>query len=602
MKQHSAFSNERWLLKLLVRYEKRYPLLLAALVTAKLLMPLLSTLLPAAAVAALTRGGGMGQYLAVIGGLMVLYTAGTWFRDWLENQDVVVRDNFRMEGCVAKLMEKSMTMDYGRLESPEGQKQLSAAKNMANNPMAGGVNGMLRMVEPWLRSLLGVLLYGTAAAALDWRILLVLAGMTAASTALDAVIRRYERRTRDSQKQNYREQDYLIDQSDNPVNGKDVRLYRMEGWFLTSLRASFRRSWDVWKGLDRRKAAAMFSDTLFLALRDILAYSVLVSKFLSGQVDAAGFTFTLGVLTTLTALLKEFIGIHSNLLFYNIGFNDYRNFMEQDAAPPKGGNAKAGAVRRPPKVELRDVTFTYPGARTPSIDHLSLTLEPGEKVALVGLNGAGKTTLVKLLSGLYRPDSGEILIDGAPLEEFGDYFDLTGTVYQDVNLLPFTVGENIACQETYDRERVWASLDRAGLRQAVENLPQGLDTHLTQQMERDGVDLSGGQRQRTAFARALYKDAPLLILDEPTAALDPLAEADLYRKYARETADKTSVFISHRLGSTQFCDRVVYMDGGRITEMGTHRELLERGGAYARLFEVQSSWYKDKKEEDHEEI
>lgn len=192
MKQHSAFSNERWLLKLLVRYEKRYPLLLAALVTAKLLMPLLSTLLPAAAVAALTRGGGMGQYLAVIGGLMVLYATGTWFRDWLENQDVVVRDNFRMEGCVAKLMEKSMTMDYGRLESPEGQKQLSAAKNMANNPMAGGVDGMLRMVEPWLRSLLGVLLYGTAAAALDWRILLVLAGMTAASTALDAVIRRYE--------------------------------------------------------------------------------------------------------------------------------------------------------------------------------------------------------------------------------------------------------------------------------------------------------------------------------------------------------------------------------------------------------------------------
>jgi len=603
VKRHSAFSNELWLLKLLTGYEKRYPLLLASLTAAKLLLPLLSTLLPAAAVAALTRGGGMGQYLAVITGLMVLYAGGTFFRDWLENQNIILRDNFRREVCVASLMEKAMTMDYGILESPEGQKRLAAAKNMAGNPMAGGVNMMLYMVEPWLRGLLGVLLYGGAAGALDWRILLVLAGMTGASMGLDTVIRRYEKRTRETQNQNFREQDYLLRQSDDPANGKDVRLYRMEGWFLTTLRAVFQKRWDWRKGLNRRRNAALFSDTLFLALRDALAYSVLVSKFLSGQIDAAGFTFSLGVLTTLTALLNEFIHIQDNLLFYNIGFNDYRDFMERDDAPPAGGDGKACEVRRPPKVELRDVTFTYPGAQTPAIDHLSLTLEPGEKVALVGLNGAGKTTLVKLLSGLYRPDSGEILIDGVPVEEYGDYFDLTGTVFQDVNLLPFTVGENIAGQEDYDRERVWASLDRAGLRQTVENLPKGLDTCLTQQMEKDGVDLSGGQRQRTAFARALYKDAPLLILDEPTAALDPLAEADLYHKYARETADKTSVFISHRLGSTQFCDRVVYMDGGRITEAGTHKDLLEQGGAYARLFEVQSSWYKSRKEgEPHEEI
>jgi ATP-binding cassette subfamily B protein len=189
-------------------------------------------------------------------------------------------------------------------------------------------------------------------------------------------------------------------------------------------------------------------------------------------------------------------------------------------------------------------------------------------------------------------------MDGIPVEQFGrkEYFKLVGTVFQDVNLLPFAVGENLAGREEYDRERAWKALDKAGLREAVTALPRGLDTNLTQQMEKDGVELSGGQRQRLAFARALYKEAPLLILDEPTAALDPLAEADLYRKYARETAGKTSVFISHRLGSTQFCDRVVYMENGRITEMGTHRELLDLGGAYARLFEIQSSWYTDKKE------
>ena len=604
MKRHSALSNEIWLLRRLVKYEKRFPLLLSALIAMKLLLPFLSTLLPAAAVAALTRGGGMGRYLAAIGGLMALYAGCTFLRDWLENRNIILRDNFRQEACVAALMEKAMTMDYGVLESAEGQRELAAAKNMAGNPMAGGVNELVYIMEPWLRNLLGIFLYGAAAAVLDWRILLVLAGMTAANCAAASLVRRYEVQTQKERAQGYRERDYLVRQSDNPANGKDVRLYRMESWFMDSLRTAFQRLWAYRRKRERRRRLGLASDTLFLALRDILAYTVLVSAFLSGEVDAAGFTFSLGVLSTLTGWLNEFIATHDNLLFYSIGFNHYRNFMDREDGVPPGGDAAPDAVRRPPRVELRDVTFTYPEAKTPAIDHLSLTLEPGEKVALVGLNGAGKTTLVKLLSGLYRPDSGEILIDGVPAEQFDPkaYWELVGTVFQDVSLLPFTIGENVAGRERYDRDRVWDALDKAGLREAVNALPKGLDASLTQQMEKDGVELSGGQRQRLAFARALLKDAPLLILDEPTAALDPLAEADLYRKYAQETADKTSVFISHRLGSTQFCHRVAYMEGGRITEMGSHQELLARGGAYAKLFEVQSSWYKDKKEgQTHEE-
>ncbi len=603
MKRHSALSNEIWLLRRLVKYEKRFPLLLSALIAMKLLLPFLSTLLPAAAVAALTRGGGMGRYLAAIGGLMALYAGCTFLRDWLENRNVILRGNFRQEVCVAGLMKKAMTMDYSLLESAEGQRELAAAKNMAGNPMAGGVNELVYIMEPWLRNLLGILLYGAAAAVLDWRILLVLAGMTAANCAAASLVRRYEVQTQKERAQGYRERDYLVRQSDNPANGKDVRLYRMESWFMDSLRTAFQRLW-VYRRKRERRRLGLVSDTLFLALRDILAYTVLVSAFLSGEMDAAGFTFSLGVLSTLTMWLSEFIQTHDNLLYYSIGFNHFRNFMDREDPVHESGDAKADAVRRPPRVELRDVTFTYPEAKTPAIDHLSLTLEPGEKVALVGLNGAGKTTLVKLLSGLYRPDSGEILIDGVPAEQFDPkaYWELVGTVFQDVSLLPFTIGENVAGRERYDRDRVWDALDKAGLREAVNALPKGLDASLTQQMEKDGVELSGGQRQRLAFARALLKDAPLLILDEPTAALDPLAEADLYRKYAQETADKTSVFISHRLGSTQFCHRVAYMEGGRITEMGSHQELLARGGAYAKLFEVQSSWYKDKKEgQTHEE-
>lgn len=161
---------------------------------------------------------------------------------------------------------------------------------------------------------------------------------------------------------------------------------------------------------------------------------------------------------------------------------------------------------------------------------------------MVGLNGAGKTTLVKLLSGLYKPDSGEILVNGVPITDFNavEYLRLVGTLYQDVNILPFTIGENVSGREDYDRTRVWACLEQAGLKETVEAMPKGLDTCITQQLERDGVNLSGGQQQRLLFARVLYKNAPLLILDEPTAALDPLAEADLYQKYAQTAGGKTS--------------------------------------------------------------
>ena len=330
MKRHSTLSNEIWLLKLMMRYDRRYPLFLLASIAAKLALPFLSALLPAAAVAALTRGGGMGHYLAVIVGLMALYAGCTFLRDWLENRNNILKADFRMEVGMAMLMEKTMTMDYNKLEPAEGQKLLSAAKNMAGNPMAGGIDGMLRAVEPWLRSLLGLLLYGAAAVALDWRILLVLAGMTLSGMVLDTVVRRYEERTEEESKQNFREQDYLLSQSDDPVNGKDVRLYRMENWFVTSLLGVFQRRWAWRRGLNRRRAAALTSDALFLALRDILAYTVLVSSFLAGRTDAAGFTFTLGILATLTALLKEFTQVTDNTLYWNIGFDNYRVFMEQD--------------------------------------------------------------------------------------------------------------------------------------------------------------------------------------------------------------------------------------------------------------------------------
>ena len=231
-----------------------------------------------------------------------------------------------------------------------------------------------------------------------------------------------------------------------------------------------------------------------------------------------------------------------------------------------------------------------------------LTICPGDKVALVGLNGAGKTTLIKLICGLYRPTSGRILLDGQDMSTLRqkDIFREFSVVFQDVFAFSFSLLANVSCcvEGQENAARLEESLRTAGLLERVRELPDGVRTFMNKDLDEKGVTLSGGELQKLMLARALYKDASVVILDEPTAALDPIAESEMYEKYDEMIRERTGIFISHRLSSTRFCDRILFLEKGRIIEEGNHEHLMKKGGGYAELFALQARYYQKKRQEE----
>ena len=246
-------------------------------------------------------------------------------------------------------------------------------------------------------------------------------------------------------------------------------------------------------------------------------------------------------------------------------------------------------------VEFRDVSFKYPGSEAYALRHVNMKFKVGSRLAVVGMNGSGKTTFIKLLCRLYDPTEGEILLNGINIRKYryDDYMKIFSVVFQDFQLLALPLGQNVAASQTYDAARVLDCLNKAGFGEKLAKMPHGLDTYLYKSVDTEGVDVSGGEAQKIAIARALYKDSPFIILDEPTAALDPIAEAEIYSKFDEIAGDKTAVYISHRLSSCKFCDEIAVFDSGSVIQQGTHSDLLaDESGKYFELWNAQAQYYK----------
>ena len=327
-----------------------------------------------------------------------------------------------------------------------------------------------------------------------------------------------------------------------------------------------------------------------------VVYFVLIGMLLDGKISVGDFVFFFGLAGSIAGYLQGVItdiaklGVRADKIAYYRDFFGYENHFNHG----EGCTLPKGAV----KIELKDVWYKYEGAEDYTLKGVNLTIGAGESLALVGINGAGKTTLVKLICGMYVPTKGEILVNGRPIADYNieEYYLMISAVFQEIRAVAFTIFEFVASSDMERknaREDAVAAMKAAGIWEKIESLPNGMDTHLQKGVYEDGVDLSGGELQKLVLARAIYKDGSILILDEPTAALDPIAENNLYLRYRELTKGKTSVYISHRFASTRFCDRIVLLGDGVVQESGSHDELMEQNGQYAYMFGVQSKYYKE---------
>lgn len=388
---------------------------------------------------------------------------------------------------------------------------------------------------------------------------------------------------------------YLTNETWSPVTAKDVRILHMKEWLLDTLGQNYDTFMHFERSVGKRDFMADSVNVFAALIRNGVAYVYLIGQVLAGNMDApqfilyfsavSGFTnWVQGIMENVAQIRQSGVGISDvmELLFYA---EPYR-FEDGEALPEN----KAGHY----ELKLENVSFRYPGASEDTLHNLNLTIQNGEKLAVVGRNGAGKSTLVKLLCGFFDPTEGRVLLNGEDIRKYNrkEYYRLFSAVFQDFSILAGTIAENVAQSvEEMDASRVREAVKDAGLKENVERLPEQYETRLGRSVYLDAYELSGGETQRLMLARALYRNAPVIVLDEPTAALDPIAESDLYERYHELTKGSTSIYVSHRLASTKFCDRIILIGAGGIAEMGTHEELMDAGKEYAHLYEIQSRYY-----------
>lgn len=516
-----------------------------------------------------------------------------------------VTDNKRWYNAIGVRMnviteraEKTLSMNYQTLERPDILDMESKAEE-ATGGNNNGVEGLIHSVYSLGVQLFVMVTTFSVVAALDWRLVLIIAALSVVQFLFFRyTVKKDRKEVWDRLAPVWRRIHYMERTTQDFDYAKDVRLFGMKDWLsdkqheiLGEKQERMMRSRNLW----------IYNSTFahgMTLISTAVVYGVLIYSFLGGGISIGDFTLYIGFATTFTSAMTGLLNSMGGYKQCSLQVDNFRSYM--DLAPDDESDCIPVPESDKYIFEFKNVSFKYSGQENYALKNLNLTLEPGKRLAVVGLNGAGKTTFIKLLLRLYDVTEGEILLNGTDIRRFkrNEYYRLFSPVFQNVEIFAFPMNENVSMDrpEDTDKKRAEECLVKAGMAEKLASLEKGADTELLKVIYDDGVDLSGGEKQKLALARALYKDAPVIVLDEPTAALDALAEYNLYKSFDEIIGDKSAVYISHRLSSTRFCDSIAMFKAGEMVEYGTHDELLAKKGAYAEMFEIQAQYYKEGKD------
>lgn len=591
--KYTLWQNIGYMYSMMLRAEKRAPVFILLNSLSAVALSLLSSLLIKLLIDVIQGGISQGAVFAAVGGFVLASSFFASVKLLTDKNFVYKTQSVIRAEAFGRTIDKVMRVPYETIESREKRTLLKKAESFFANGDSCSISGRF---TNFTTDFFGIFSCVALFAIVDYRLILVLLAAAAFTFAVEKSVQLAEKNMRDDVITVNEKLDYFTTGKPTDIKAaKDIRVFNIADWFAPIIDVITGNLKQIYYSCAGRVSRLRGVEALVFILRDCAVIAFLIDGVRRGAVTVGNFAFLFGIITAFAQWTVSVSEDFCQIKFIAEICDDYRIFLDLDEQDRNELPAADIDMNAPCEIEFSDVEFSYDGQRK-ILNGISLKVKPGEKIAIVGENGAGKTTLVKLLCGLYNPDGGKITVNGVNALSLprAQQYSLFSAVFQDAFILPAGIEKNITLSsEPADPQRLARVIEQSGLGERISSLKNGADTLIGKKLNKGGIDLSGGEKQKLFLARALYKDAPVIVLDEPTAALDPIAENELYVRFSELTHGKTSFYISHRLSSTRFCDRIIYLKNGAVIENGSHDELMKKRGEYYRMYRMQSYYYRE---------
>lgn len=591
--KHSFSSNIKFLIKNWFKKDSFGTILvfLSAIVT--IIIPLFDAYILKTITAAIIEGLDAEQFILSLISLFIFYILLKILNTWMDTRNDFFQTKVSMlygVDLISALMDKDL-LDF---KTAEQKALFERSKSFAfEGEQADGAWSAIRLSK-LITSFLGFFAYAIIFSFLSYKLVIIILISALITAYFQDRLMLYGDAITDEMANEESRHYYMYKVSLDDGAQKEIRLNNAFSWLVYHLDKISKAYYTLLRGWTKKANAVSLVEGIFGFIRDLFTYVLLTKSVLNGEISAANFIFYLSLVLGFSEWLNNFSGHIRSLRRISLVCDKYRTFVQYEARD----DSEKIDLKSIDEIKLEDISFAY-DEDNEILKNINLTIKKGESIAIVGENGAGKTTLIKLITKLFDASSGRILINGIDIDLYDkkSIYKRISALFQDYFLMPTTLINNLDDKQQ-DRLQAEKFIDEMGLSNRVTSLENGLDTELINIEDNKVEGFSGGETQKLLFIKSLMKDSDLLILDEPTSALDPIAEEKLYLKYKDFTKDKMAIFISHRITSTRFCDRIIYLDDKSIAEVGTYDELMNLGGKYKAMFDMQAKYYKENENEE----